>query len=76
MDSAKRLMVKFKNLRRILRCWYAQFSNLASTIQTNKMVLNFLDTIEEHRNLSLEEWNFRTMVQDNLNELFEQQRIY
>jgi hypothetical protein len=36
------------------------------------MILNFLDTIEEHRDLSLEEWNFRTMVQDNLNGLLEQ----
>jgi hypothetical protein len=40
------------------------------------MVLNFLDTIEEHRDLSLEEWNFRATVQDNLNGLLEQQRIY
>jgi hypothetical protein len=72
MDSAKRMMAKFKNLRRVLRCWYAQIFNLATTIQNNKMVLNFLDTIEEHRDLSLEEWNCRKLVQDNLNGLLEQ----
>jgi hypothetical protein len=73
---AKKLMAKFKNLRRVLRCWYAQISNLATTIKNNKMMLSFLDTIEEHMDLSLEEWNFRKMVQDNLNGLLEQQRIY
>jgi hypothetical protein len=76
MDCAKKLMAKFKNLRKILRCWYAQISNLATTIQNNKMVLNILDTIKEYRDLSLEEWNFRAMVQDNLNGLLEQERIY
>jgi hypothetical protein len=76
MDSAKKMMGKFKNPRRVLRCWYAQISNLATTIQNNKMVLNFLDTIEEHWDLSLEEQNFRQMVQENLNGLLEQQRIY
>jgi hypothetical protein len=59
MDSAKRMMTKFKNLRRVLRCWYAQISNLDTTIQNNKMVLSFLDTFEEFRDLSLKEWNFR-----------------
>jgi hypothetical protein len=73
MDSTKRMMAKFKNLRRVLRCWYAQISNLATTIQNNKMVLNFLGTIEEHRDMSLEEWNFRQLLQYNLNGLLEQQ---
>jgi hypothetical protein len=76
MDSAKKIMAKFKNLRRVLRWWYAQISNLATTIQNNKMVLNFLDNMEEHRYLSLEEWNFRQIVQENFNGLLEQQRIY
>jgi hypothetical protein len=76
MDSAKKMMAKFKNLRRVLRCWYAQISNLTTTIQNNKMVLRFLDTMEDHRDLSLEEWNFRQIVQENLNGLLEQQRIY
>jgi hypothetical protein len=75
-DRAKKLMAKFKNLRRVLRCWHAQISNLATTIKNNKMVLGFLDTMEEHRDLSLEEWNSRQIVQDNLNGLLEQQRIY
>jgi hypothetical protein len=58
LDCAKRLLAKLKNLRKILRCWYAQITNLAKTIQKNKMDLNLLDTIEEHRDLTVEEWNF------------------
>jgi hypothetical protein len=32
--------------------------------------------MEEFRVLSLEEWNFRKMVQDHLSNLLEQQRVY
>jgi hypothetical protein len=54
-DSAEKLMAKFKNLRRILRCSYAQISNLATSIHNNKLVVSFLDNVEEFRDLSLEE---------------------
>jgi hypothetical protein len=40
------------------------------------MVIGFLDTLEEFRDLSLEDWNFRPIVQDNLARLHEQQRVY
>jgi hypothetical protein len=72
MDSAKKLMAKFKNLRRVLRCWYAQISNLATAIHNNKLVLSFMDNVEEFRDLSLEEWNFRQLVQVHLSGLLEQ----
>jgi hypothetical protein len=55
MDSAKKSMAKFKNLRRVLRCWFAQISNLSKSIHNNKLVLHLLDTLEEYRDLSLEE---------------------
>jgi hypothetical protein len=32
--------------------------------------------MEEHRDLSLEEWNFREIILTNLGKLLEQQRIY
>jgi hypothetical protein len=32
--------------------------------------------IEESRDLTLEEWNFRKIIQDHLGSLLEQQRIY
>jgi hypothetical protein len=54
---------KFKNLRRILRQWQGHISNLAKTIEGNKMMIAFLDTMEEFRDLALEEWNFRVVGQ-------------
>jgi hypothetical protein len=51
-------------------------SNLAATITSNKLILQFLDILEEFRDLSLEEWNFRALVQENLKNLLENQRIY
>jgi hypothetical protein len=61
-------------LRRILRQWHAQISNLATTIQNNKVILPFLDTLEEFRDLALEKWNFRKIVLEHLENLLEQQR--
>jgi hypothetical protein len=49
LDKAKKLMAKFKNLRRVLRVWHSKLSNLAATITSNKLVLQFLDILEEFR---------------------------
>jgi hypothetical protein len=32
-------------------------------------MISFLDTLEEFRDLALEEWNFRTIIQENLEKL-------
>jgi hypothetical protein len=39
------------------------------------MLLMFLDILEEFRDLSLEEWNMRKIVQHHLKNLLEQERI-
>jgi molecular chaperone GrpE (heat shock protein) len=75
-DKARRIVAKFKNLRRVLRAWQKQLSNLATTITNNKRILLLLDTLEEFRDQSLQEWNFRVMVQNNLEGLLEQQMVY
>jgi hypothetical protein len=75
-DKAKRLGAKFKNLRRVLKAWHNQLASLAKTIGSNRMALFLLDYLEEHRDLSLEEWNFRLIIQGNIAALLEQQRIY
>jgi hypothetical protein len=72
-DKAKKLGAKFKNVGRVLKQWHSQISNLAKTIDNNKMILSLLDALEEFRDLALEEWNFRRMVQENLDKLLEQQ---
>jgi hypothetical protein len=51
-------------------------SNLAATIENNKLMLLFLDNLEQFRDLSLEECNFRLLVQKHLEDLLEQQRVY
>jgi hypothetical protein len=75
-DKAKRMMTKFKNFRRVLRQWHAQLPNLNKSIESNKMMISFLDTLEEFRDLSLEEWNFQKLIHENLEKLLAQQREY
>jgi hypothetical protein len=58
-NKVKMVTAKLKNLRRVLRAWQGQLSNLNTTINNNKVMLSFLDMIEESRDLTLEEWNFR-----------------
>jgi hypothetical protein len=70
------LIAKFKNLRRVLGTWQGHISNLNTTISNNRVTLSFLDMIEESRDLTLEEWNFRKIIQYHLERLLEQQRIY
>ena len=73
-DKAKKIVAKFKNLRRVLRAWAKTLSNLASVIANNKSVLLFLDTMEESRDLSVQEWNF--IVREHLDKLLKHQLEY
>lgn len=75
-DKAKVVGAKFKNLRRVLKTWKNQLPNLAKTIQNCKDVVLLLNTLEESRDITLEEWNFRATVIDQLKSLLSQQRIY
>jgi hypothetical protein len=45
-------------------------------MDNNKLVLRFMDILEEFRDLSLEEWYFRQIIKENLEKLLEQQKIY
>lgn len=74
VDKAKRLNAKFKNLKRVFKDWKSQLPSLASTIQNAKETVQFLDTIEEFRDLTLEEWNFRVIVEDHIKALLHQQK--
>jgi hypothetical protein len=70
------MVARFKNLRRVLRLWHSQLSNPVKAIQNSKLVLLFLDILEELRDLSPQEWNFRSLVQKHIENLLEQQRLY
>ena len=65
-DPAKKIMSKFKALRKALRVWSSSLSSLAETISNTKQVILFLNTLEEARDLTLEEWNFRATLLDHL----------
>jgi hypothetical protein len=75
-DHAKKISAKFKNLHRVLKMWHYQLFKLSSIIENNKLMLSFMDVLEETRDLSLQEWNFRLLVQENLDKWLEQQKVY
>jgi len=71
-DAAKSLMAKFKNLRRVLKAWQKHISSLSANIDNVKLVLSLMELLEEHRDLSLEEWNFKNLLSDKLISLLNQ----
>ena len=73
---AKRLTAKFKNLRRVVKAWQSHLSNLKENIRNVKLILEFLCMIEEFRDLTLMEWNFKAVLEDKLLFLLRQQKIY
>lgn len=75
-DKARSITQKFKSLRSALRTWSSKISNLKSSIANISQTLQWLDVIEEYRDLSLEEWNFRSILREKMLSLLEQQRIY
>lgn len=75
-DAAKNVIAKLKNLRKTLKDWSHTLSNLADTIDRVKLILGFLNLLEEFRDLSLVEWNFRSILEDNSVALLKQQNSY
>jgi hypothetical protein len=75
-DSAKILSAKFKNLRRVLKAWQSQISNLKANIANVKSVLILRGILEEYKDLTVHEWNFRIVLQDKYTFLLRQQQIY
>jgi hypothetical protein len=65
-DAAKLLTAKFKNLRKVLKLWKMFLSNLKQNISHVKLVLDFLNLLEDFRDLALVEWNFISILEDKL----------
>jgi hypothetical protein len=65
-DAAKTLTAKFKNLRVALKAWEGKLSNLKANITNVKSVLTFLQIVEEFRDLSIPEWNFKHILEGKL----------
>jgi hypothetical protein len=53
-DKAKVIKSKYKKLRGVLKKWSHNLSNLKTKIQNISITLQFLDSLEEFRDLSLE----------------------
>lgn len=75
-DAAKVITTKFQNLRRVLKVWRSTVSNLSTAISNIKCINEFLDILEELRDLAIHEWNFRELLNQQLISLLHQQKIY
>jgi hypothetical protein len=75
-DIANGITAKFKNLRGSIKQWQKNLSSLKQVIDNVKMVMGFLEFIEDYRDLSLEEWNFKDILIQHLLTLLKLERIY
>lgn len=75
-DATKNLTAKFKYLRKVLKSWSRTLSSLKDNIARVKLVLGMLNFLEEFRDLSLVEWNFRVILEKKLVTLLNQQEAY
>lgn len=75
-DYAKSLTAKFKLLRRKLKEWQASKTSLRTLISNTRATLQFIEIMSEYGDLSVEEWNFKELLKEDLLSLLEQQRIY
>jgi len=57
-DPTLLLLTRFKAQRAALRIWQSKLSNMEQTISNIKLVISFLDSIEEWRDLSIERIKF------------------
>lgn len=75
-DNALAISAKFKQLRRNLKCWSKGLSKLSLHIANCEKVINFLDTIEESRLLSVPELVFRRIVKKQVETLLAYKLAY
>jgi hypothetical protein len=75
-DLALNINAKFKYLRAALKKWSRNHSNLHKIIENCNFTLALLDGIEDQRNLSIMEKNFRKIHKAHTAKLLETKRIY
>ena len=75
-EAAKVITAKVKNLRMALRNWKRSMSNLKTNILNVKLILVFLCFVEDFRDLSIVEWNFKAILEAKLQTLLQHQRLY
>jgi hypothetical protein len=75
-DKAKNLTAKFKYTRKILKEWQRSLPNIDKTVRQINLLIEFINIIQDHRDLSIEEWNFRELLQTKNADLLQIQKIY
>ena len=75
-NAAANISVKCKELRKALKTWSKNISQLAKLIDICNKVIFFLDSLEECRVLSLAEWNLRKLVKAKLLQLLRSRNLY
>jgi hypothetical protein len=75
-DKAKNLTAKFKITRKVLKEWQQSLPKIDKIVGHIKLLIEFTDIIKEHRDLSIEEWNFRELMQTKVVDLLHIQKIY
>ena len=65
-DPAKRLMAKFKRARKVIHGWQKSLPNLAKLIVKTELIIQLMDFIEESRDLTIQEWNFKHSLVQHL----------
>jgi hypothetical protein len=55
-------MAKFKKSRKATKEWHKGITNIITCIDNNKLIIQFLDFVEETGDLTIQEWNFRDIL--------------
>ncbi len=75
-NATKNISVKLKALRKGLKKWSKSLSKLQLLIKNCNAVIAFLDSIENLRDLTVLEWNFRILVRNKLLLYLKYKQIY
>lgn len=75
-DPARILSEKFKTLRRVLKRWSKSLSRLSLLLDNSSKVLQFMDSLEEKKQLFPHEWNFRNILKAHIDRLQSYQQQY
>jgi hypothetical protein len=69
-------MAKFKRARKVIHGWQKSLPNLAKLIVKAELIIQLMDFIEESRDLTIQEWNFKNALVHHLQGLLSNQRSY
>jgi hypothetical protein len=69
-------MAKFKRARKVIHGWQKSLPNLAKLIVKTELIIQLMDFIEESRDLTIQEWNFKNVLVQHLQGLLSNQRAY